>query len=274
MAGMSGEHGQTLSSSRVRQAHRLLATLMDAAVEDGRLSRNPAHSPGGKDGFLPRGAKQKAHRYLSHDEVGRLVEATPEHYRPLIYLLAYTGLRWGEATALRVGDVDMLRRRVQVSRSVAEVSGTLIYGTTKTHASRSVPFPEFVGRDMSLRMDGRPREALLFTTPTGAPIRLANFRRRVFDPAVRAAGLIRLTPHDLRHTAASLAVSAGATVKGVQGMLGHQDASLTLNTYAGLFDGDLDDVAERLGAAAAHYLPTGRTASDSSVMPLRAADAV
>jgi integrase len=119
-------------------------------------------------------------------------------------------------------------------------------------------------------MDGRGRESLVFLTRSGAPLRLTNFRRRAFDRAVIDAGLDRLPPHDLRHTDASLAIAAGATVKGVQQMLGHQDASLKLNTYAGLFDDDLDDVAERLGAAAAHYVPTAPTRQPVTVAPIGA----
>jgi integrase len=79
---------------------------------------------------------------------------------------------------------------------------------------------------------------------------LRNWRRRVFDPAVRAAGLDGLTPHGLRHTAASLAVAAGAHVQAVQRMLGHASAAMTLDVYAGLFEDDLDAVADRLDAAA------------------------
>ncbi|MFC9769318.1 tyrosine-type recombinase/integrase [Rhodococcus jostii] len=65
----------------------------------------------------------------------------------------------------------------------------------------------------------------------------------------RKAGAYELTPHDLRHTAASLAVSAGANVKAVQRMLGHESAALTLDVYADLFDDDLDSVADALDAA-------------------------
>lgn len=73
---------------------------------------------------------------------------------------------------------------------------------------------------------------------------------RVFDPAVTAAGLGDLQPHELRHTAASLAVAASANVQAVQRMLGHASAAMTLDVYSGLFDDDLDAVAERLDAAA------------------------
>lgn len=71
-----------------------------------------------------------------------------------------------------------------------------------------------------------------------------------FDPAVRRAGLEPLTPHNLRDTAASLAVASGANVKAVQRMLGHASASMTLDVYSGLFDADLDDVAIRINEAA------------------------
>ncbi|MGP9747424.1 tyrosine-type recombinase/integrase [Brachybacterium sp. AOP29-B2-41] len=67
-----------------------------------------------------------------------------------------------------------------------------------------------------------------------------------------------MTPHDLRHTAASLAVSAGANVKAVQQMLGHKSAAMTLDRYAGLFDSDLDDVAVRMDAQRGHALGTIR----------------
>jgi site-specific recombinase XerC len=111
---------------------------------------------------------------------------------------------------------------------------------------------------------GKNREDLVFTTPTGAPLRTRNSRRDWFDAAAAEIGEAGLTPHELRHTAASLAVSAGANVKAVQRMLGHASAALTLDRYADLFDDDLDAVADRLDAVArdarghlADYLRTG-----------------
>jgi integrase len=82
-------------------------------------------------------------------------------------------------------------------------------------------------------------------------LRNRNARRAWFDRAAAAIGEDGLTPHELRHTAASLAVSAGANVKAVQRMLGHRSAVMTLDRYADLFDDDLDAVAERLDAARA-----------------------
>jgi hypothetical protein len=93
-------------------------------------------------------------------------------------------------------------------------------------------------------------------------LRNNNFRRRVFGPAASSVGLPELTPHDSRHTAASLAVAAGANVKAVQRMLGHASAAMTLDVYADLFGDDMDAVADRLDeAAAASRADSVRTAT-------------
>jgi hypothetical protein len=114
---------------------------------------------------------------------------------------------------------------------------------------------------VELLIEGGSGEAPLFSSPVGGYLYLQNWRHRSFDPAVKAAGLKGVTPHVLRHTAASLAVASGANVKAVQRMLGHASAAMTLDVYSGLFDDDLDAVAERLEvgaqAARADYLRTG-----------------
>ena len=109
----------------------------------------------------------------------------------------------------------------------------------------------------------------MFTNAAGGLLDNSNFRRNVFDPAVRALGLAPFTPHDLRDTAASLAVSAGANVKAVQRMLGHASAAMTLDVYAGLFSDDLDRVAERLNDAALAVLRTTCGQARRPVTPLR-----
>ncbi len=101
-----------------------------------------------------------------------------------------------------------------------------------------------------MHLAGRDAADLVFTTLTGQPLRNRNARRAWFDRAAEAIGEPDLTPHGLRHTAASLAVSAGANVKAVQRMLGHASAAMTLDRYADLFDDDLDAVADRLDAVA------------------------
>ncbi len=158
-------------------------------------------------------------------------------------VLGFCGLRWGEMAALRVKRVDLLRRRITVAESVTEVRGHLTWGTPKSHQSRSVTVPRFLAKLLGEIVAGKGSDDLVFTTMTGRPLRNLNWRRDVFDPAAADVGLEGLTPHEQRHTAASLAVSAGANVKAVQRMLGHASAAMTLDVYSGLFDADLDSVA-------------------------------
>jgi integrase len=179
------------------------------------------------------------------------------HYGTLIQVLAYCGLRWGEAAALRVENVDLMRRRIQVVESVTEIGGRLELGTRKSHQARSVPIPSFLADELMLQTAGRRPETLVFSSPQDTVIRLSNWRKRCFDKAAAKAGLARLTPHELRHTAASLAISSGANVKTVQRMLGHASAAMTLNRYGHLMDDDLDVVAEKLSAAHERVVPSG-----------------
>lgn len=234
-----------LGPSGARGAYYVLASILDLAVEDGRIARNPARPSGRSKGLLPRVTTTKEHRYLTHEQVARLADEIGP-YRPMILLMAYAGLRWGEVAALRVCDIDLLRNRVAVTRTAVEIGSEVQYGTPKTHTQRSIAFPVALRGELEPQLDHKAPEDLLFTSPEGAALRASNFRRRQWNPATARAGLSGVTPHDLRHTAASLAVQAGANVKAVQRMLGHASATMTLDTYAGLFDGDLDEVAARL----------------------------
>jgi integrase len=179
-----------------------------------------------------------------------LAAECPPPYDLFVMVVAYTGLRFGEASGLRVGDVDLDRGRMRVEVSLVEVLGQLDETSPKSHRARTVPVPRFLRNQLAARTEGRALADRLFTTPHERPLRNSNFRHQVFDPAVRRAGLAPLTPHDLRDTAASLAVASGATVKAVQRMLGHASAAMTLDVYAGLFDDELDDVADRMSGAA------------------------
>ena len=126
-----------------------------------------------------------------------------------------------------------------------------------------MPLPRFLVDDLAERLAGKSPDDLVFTAPEGGVMALMNWRRRGFDPAVKAAGLGKLTPHELRHTAASLAVASGASVKDVQRMLGHASAAMTLDVYAGLFEDGLDDVADRMDATARAAADRLRTAATS-----------
>lgn len=230
-----------LSAATVRQAHRVLSLAFALAVRDGRLARNPAsHVP------LPRAARQEK-VFLTVEQVEQLADAACG-YRLVILFLAYTGVRFGELAALRVRRLDLMRRRAEVVEAVAEVRGRAVFSTPKSHQVRSVPIPRFLVDELARHVAGKQPDEFVFTSPRGSLLRLQNFRRTVFDRAARGAQLDGLTPHSLRHTAASLAIASGADVKVVQQMLGHASATMTLDLYGHLYGDRLDEVADRMDA--------------------------
>ena len=143
-----------------------------------------------------------------------------------------------------------------------KTTGALVWESPKNHHARDVYLPPFLADQLVRSLLAKQPEDLVFTTTRGKPMSNGNFRRYVFDHAAADAGLAGITPHVLRHTAASLAVSAGANVKAVQRMLGHASAAMTLDVYAGLFDSDLEGLAERLDAAYRHQAGTSPAQAD------------
>lgn len=251
-----------LAGGTVRKIVGVLSGILRLAVRSHRLAVNPA-----QDLDLPK-QRLAGRRYLTAAQVEALADAAEEHAIK-VYVLAYCGLRIGEMAALRVRHVDMLRRRFRVEESVTEVNGELQWSSPKDHQRRSVPFPPFIAEDLALELAGRGPDDLVFTSSKGATLRVRSMRRNWFDVAALAAGLGGLTPHELRHTAASLAVAAGASVLSVQRMLGHDKPSTTLDVYADLFDGDLDDVASRLAETRSAGLADFLRTADATVTQLR-----
>jgi integrase len=240
------EISKSRSATTTSRAFGVLAGLLDSAVLDRRLHANPARGV-----RLPK-KKTKRKIYLTHEQVETLAkECGPR--RSLVYFLAYTGLRWGEATGLRVRDLDVVRRRIAVVDNAVTVGAALIVGSPKPHRVRSVPIPKFLSRLLASELEGKGPEDLLFGDGV-THLRLPHSTAGWLAHAIRRiqkvdASFPRLSPHELRHTAASLAVSAGANVKAVQRMLGHASAAMTLDVYADLFDDDLDSVAKSLDGA-------------------------
>ncbi|KQZ84126.1 integrase [Microbacterium sp. Root166] len=235
------------SRSVVMRALGVLAGIIDMAVDDQRIATNPARGLR----TLPKRGVAKPRVYLTHEQVSTL--AANSAHPTLVLVLAYTGLRWGEATALRVRHVSRARRRLSVEENAVLVKWEIHVGTPKTHERRSVPYPERLDPLIKAACRDKAPDGLLFGNGV-THMKRESDERSWFATAVRRArqedpSIPRLTPHDLRHTAASLAISAGANVKAVQRMLGHASAAMTLDTYADLFDDDLDAVAARLNDA-------------------------
>lgn len=244
VAQMRESHGATA----VIRSYGVLAGILDSAVKAKRLRVNPAR---GIDNLPTKTSKR--HIYLSHDDVRRLATEAGEH-GTLVLVLAYTGIRWGEAVALRVRDVEFLRRRISVHANAVQLGVEHHVGTPKGKEARSVPVPGFVLDALARQVEDRDRDTLVFGDGT-------NFLPRPksdggwFAGAVKRAGVQQITPHDLRHSCAGLTVSAGGSVLALARMLGHKDPSVTLRVYADLFDADLDRLADTLHSA--YQGPTG-----------------
>lgn len=229
--------------STVLGAHAILAKILDLAVDERRLATNPARGV-----KLPKKGKG-VNVYLTAEQLHALVDECGEK-GDLIFLLGTVGLRWGEAAALRVKDVDFDRRRISITRNAVTVRQDVIIGTPKTGELRSVSVPSEVLAKLKGRAKGKRPDELLWHRADGRPLLKltgssffhgAVKRRMAADP-----DFPRLSPHGLRHVAAGLMVSSGANVKVVQRQMGHSSAVETLNRYADLFDGDLDAVADRM----------------------------
>jgi integrase len=232
--------------------------VLKDAVDDGRLIRNPC------DGINAPKRQHKTRAYLTHQQVEELATAIGGIDGLVVRLKAYTGLRWGELAALTVGAVDKDRRRLQITQAVAEANGRLEWKSPKDHEWRSVPFPAFLADELAKQMVGKGREDLVFSASKGGPLRVSTWRPRVFNPARDSLNdFPKVTPNDLRHTAASLAVSGGGNVLALARMLGHEDPSLTLRTYADLFDSDLDALADVLDRARTKALTPSTVNADS-----------
>ncbi|MGH8991997.1 MAG: tyrosine-type recombinase/integrase [Acidimicrobiia bacterium] len=253
LAAKVGRRGKTLAPGSVSQAYRTLNRLLEAAVENELLGRNPLR------GVKPPRVEAEPMRFLTHDEVATLAAAIDPRYRALVLLAAYSGLRAGELAALRRKHVDLLHRSVTVVEQVQRIGGQHVVLPPKSAAGRrSVALPALVAAALQdhLVVYGEPGpEGLVFPAPGGGFLRPENFRTRAWLPAVKAAGVAPLRVHDLRHTCASLAIAAGADVKVLQRMLGHASAALTLDRYGHLMPGQERSVADRLDEMARRATP-------------------
>lgn len=189
---------------------------------------------------------------LNPEEVNTLLDKIHAHYVPLYLTAVSTGMRLGELLGLQWGDVDRTARQIYVRRSLYK--GQLYLPKSKG-SRRSIDVGDQVlGTLAALEAashgeQGRaPARDHVFLSPEGRLTDPDNLRNRVWEPAIRAAGLRHVTQHSLRHTYASLLIAQGESIKYVQGQLGHASAAMTLNVYGHLFPQEKRASAERLEA--------------------------
>lgn len=265
VADLSGR----MAATSVHKVVGVLRQVLDMAVDDNRLVANPC------DGVaLPSTTTVEEQRYLTLDQLHQLAAAAGDG-GPLVYLLGTCGLRFGEAAELRWRDIDVENLRIRVARSVVLVDGVFEVGPPKNGKARTVGLPAFVAG--LLRQGSAAADDLVFPDRNGGYLRANNVRRRWWAQAVET---VRLYPeviaggdghertvysfkiHELRHTAASLAIQAGAHIKSLQNMLGHASAALTLDRYGHLYGSDVEAVGIAINA-----LITGECGQNVGTVP-------
>ncbi|MGH3848358.1 MAG: tyrosine-type recombinase/integrase, partial [Pseudonocardiaceae bacterium] len=247
----------------VVKAAQIMNKVMAAAVRSQAIAVNPMDEV-----RLPT-VEESEDVYLTPAQVRQLADAMQEvapRYRAMVYVGCYAGPRIGELAALRWYDVDLLHRTISITRKVIEVTGLgLLEGSTKTKAGRrTVTIPRLVAEELDRHRSQFPSDGLVFTSPSGTQVRANNLRRRAWAAAVQLAGLEPApTFHDMRHTAVSLWIAAGASDLEVAKWAGHRSASFTKDRYAHLFPEHGAALADRLDAfiAAATSTPAAGIAA-------------
>jgi Phage integrase family len=172
-------------------------------------------------------------------------------YRDVVPVLALAGLRWGELAGLQVGDrVSVPGPGLRLHRAVlaSDGGGALYVDTLKNNQARTVPLVLDLLPIVDRWSAGKAPGAWLFDAPEGGPLRESNWKRSVgWSTATATAGLHGFRVHDLRHTAASIWLGAGADPKVVQRVLGHATAAMTMDLYGHLVDDNLWQAAQLVG---------------------------
>lgn len=205
------------SPTPTRQAYALLRAMLNTAVSDELLLRNPCLVRGA--GVARSGERTTA----TLAQVQALADAVPPRYRMLILLAAWSGARWGELVALSRDRLDLERGTMRIDRQYVELAdNSLVLDTPKTAAGiRTVHIPPHLLPDLRAHLeDHRNHPTLVFTTGLGGPLSRGGFRS-TWVKARERAGLPDFRFHDLRHTGNTLAATTGASTKELMARMGH-----------------------------------------------------
>lgn len=197
---------------------------------------------------------KKPMQFYKKVEFDRFIDCADDlRYRALFTVLFYTGMRMGEANALRWTDLDRLNRSLTINKTVStklrDASGRYLITTPKTAGSiRTIPYSSKVGalldelRTFWCRYDGFSDEWFVFGGPFNLPETTIT---KMKDRYARAAGVKRIRIHDFRHSAASYYIHLGCSPNVLAQLLGHTSAKLTLDTYSHFYTSDLRELVEK-----------------------------
>lgn len=237
--------GRDVAPSTRRRALAVMRGIFAHAVADRRINTSPA--AGVKP---PKGGVRREGKALTDAELIRLLAELPEHCRPPTLALAITGMRISELCGLVVGDVmdtpHGLGLRAHRSISQLPEGGKAVIGDMKSHRARLIPVPKALEAWIRQRVEEAGAADPLFPSPGGGHWTRGNFARRANWSVARArAGLPTVRIHDLRHTAATTMLAAGADVLSVSRVLGHSTPTLTLSLYGHVVDQGIFDAVAR-----------------------------
>jgi integrase len=225
-----------MSDSAVRVVYTILRSILDDARPDGLIADNPA-------GRVPRPRLgRKETRYLDAAEVTAVLAAAEGvRYHPVLVLIAATGLRRGEALALRE-HIDFTNGSLRVAATLSRVGRRLILTEPKTARSRrTVPLSPAVVSILRTHKAAQAAErlhagslwtdtGLVFTTETGGPIEPGKVLHAIINAATKA-GIADVGVHTLRHSAAVAWLEAGVHIRAVADLLGHSSIAMTDDIY-------------------------------------------
>lgn len=224
-----------LAAGTIKTRVNNVRSVLRAAVRDRAIALDPS------DGVtVPRDRRREATMRLpTPAQVGEILDAADPAFRAFIALAAFAGLRLGEIAGLQVGDIDFLRRRLEVRRQVQRAGAGLVEIRAPKYGSERVVYLaegllELLSAHIARHRTGGEPTRWLFEVSPGKPPH-QNTAGHQWRTACRRAGLVDVTLHDLRHFYASGLIAAGCDVVTVQRALGHAKATTTLNTYAHLW---------------------------------------
>ena len=244
-----------LSPRTVRYTHMVLRSALDQAVRWGKLYRNPTELVD-----LPRQEKEEM-KVLSPKQATTFMEASIySPWKALFSLLLTSGMRPGEALGLKWSDVDFESKRITINRTLtrAQGGGWKLEEPKTSRSRRTIPIPSTVMKDLDEHKRAQTAEILrakpgkyndqgfVFSAGNGEPANNKNIVRRHFKPLLEVAGLPNIRLYDLRHSCATLLLSAGENPKIVSERLGHASITLTLDTYSHVLPDMQEKAADKL----------------------------